>query len=154
MDKQARDRLRALTDVPRNGSPVAFVASLQRNELRALLDALDAAEQRAEAAERDAARDGAGWQRIQTAPRDGRGLLLSWGQDGVSQAKYVPGIPHPWLFIDTNDGITWMLNRSIDGPGGPSHWMPMPAPWRPARSLDAAIDAERGDQASEGGGNG
>ncbi len=49
MDKQARDRLRALTDVPRNGSPVAFVASLQRNELRALLDALDAAE-------RDAAR--------------------------------------------------------------------------------------------------
>ena len=56
MDKQARDRLRALTDVPRNGSPVAFVASLQRNELRALLDALDAAEQRAEAAERDAVR--------------------------------------------------------------------------------------------------
>lgn len=66
------------------------------------------------------------WQPIATAPRDGSNLLLRFGLDGVSQGKFVPGLPHPWKFIDTNDGITWLVNHAIDGPGGPSHWMPMP----------------------------
>lgn len=66
------------------------------------------------------------WRPIATAPHDGRSVLLKFGQDGVSQGMYVPGLPHPWKFIDTNDGITWMVNHAVDGPGGPSHWQPMP----------------------------
>ncbi|WP_109479140.1 hypothetical protein [Paraburkholderia sp. C35] len=66
------------------------------------------------------------WQPIATAPRDGSNILIKFGSDGVSQAKYTPGWAWPWIFIDTNDGITWMINRAVDGPGGPSHWMPMP----------------------------
>lgn len=46
----------------------------------------------------------AGWLPIATAPRDGKNLLLRFGEDGVSQGKYIPGLPHPWLFIDTSDG--------------------------------------------------
>lgn len=68
------------------------------------------------------------WQPIKTAPRDGRNILLRFGSDGVSQGKFVPGLPHPWKFIDTNDGVSWLVNHSVDGPGGPSHWMPMPMP--------------------------
>lgn len=67
------------------------------------------------------------WNAISTAPRDGSNILIRFGSDGVSQAKYIIGLPHPWQFIDTNDGITWVINHAIDGPGGPSHWMPMPA---------------------------
>jgi len=66
------------------------------------------------------------WQPIEVAPRDGRPLLLRFGSDGVSQGNYVPGIPRPWKFIDTNDGITWIINYAIDGPGGPSRFKLMP----------------------------
>lgn len=67
-----------------------------------------------------------GWQPIKTAPRDGRNILVRFGQDGASQAKYIPGLPRPWQFIDTNNGISWMVNAAADGAGGPSCWMPMP----------------------------
>lgn len=80
---------------------------------------------------------------IATAPRDGTNIRLFFGQDGVSQGKYVAGLPHPWQFIDTNDGITWLINHAVDAPGGPSHWAPMevkrhecplpPAGWRCTR---------------------
>src|SRR6185437_10781057 len=53
-------------------------------------------------------------------------ILIRFGRDGVSQAKYVPGTPHPWKFIDTNDGITWLINHAVDTEYGPTHWMPMP----------------------------
>lgn len=67
------------------------------------------------------------WRPIETAPRDGSNILLRFGIDGVSQGKFIPGRrPHPWQFIDTQDGMDWLLNYSVDGPGGPSHWMPMP----------------------------
>jgi hypothetical protein len=67
------------------------------------------------------------WRPIATAPRDGRSVVLRFGQDGVSQGKFVAGLPRPWKFIDTNDGITWLVNHAVDGPGGPSHWQPMPS---------------------------
>lgn len=66
------------------------------------------------------------WQPIATAPRDGTNILIRFGRDGVSQAKYVPGTPHPWKFIDTNDGITWLVNHAVDSEYGPTHWMPLP----------------------------
>lgn len=67
------------------------------------------------------------WLSIRYAPRDGTNILLRFGKDGVSQGYFVPGVPHPWRFIDTNDGITWLINSAVDGMGGPSHFMPMPA---------------------------
>lgn len=67
------------------------------------------------------------WLPISCAPRDGQNILIRFGRDGVSQAKYVPGVPHPWKFIDTNDGITWLINGAHDDEYGPSHWMPMPS---------------------------
>lgn len=65
------------------------------------------------------------WQPIKTAPRDGTNILIAFGQDGVSQAKYVVGLGM-WQFLDTNDGVTWMVNHAKDALGGPSHWMTMP----------------------------
>lgn len=80
------------------------------------------------------------WQPIKTAPRDGANILLAWGQDGVSQGHYVPGLQgtHPWKFIDTNDGITWIINHAVDGPAGPTHWMPMPK-WARRASAGVAV---------------
>jgi hypothetical protein len=80
------------------------------------------------------------WQPIETAPRDGTNILIRFGRDGVSQAKYVPGTPHPWKFIDTNDGITWIINHAVDTEYGPTHWMPMPdAAPRPHKAATAAM---------------
>lgn len=66
------------------------------------------------------------WQLMATAPRDGTNILIRFGSDGVSQAKYVPGVPHPWKFIDSQDGVTWMINHAVDTEYGPTHWMPLP----------------------------
>lgn len=68
----------------------------------------------------------AGWLPIKGAPRDGTNILLRFGQDGVSQGAFVPGLAHPWKFIDTQDGITWLINFAVDGPGGPSHFKRLP----------------------------
>jgi hypothetical protein len=74
------------------------------------------------------------WRPIKSAPRDGSNILLRFGVDGVSQGKFVlGGVTHPWKFIDTNDGITWLVNHAVDGPGGPSDWQPLPSAIRPAR---------------------
>lgn len=73
------------------------------------------------------------WQPMDTAPRDGSNILIRFGRDGVSQAKYVSGTPHPWKFIDTNDGITWLINHAVDNEYGPTDWMPLPA--APVRAL-------------------
>jgi hypothetical protein len=67
------------------------------------------------------------WMPIASAPRDGTNILLRFGSDGVSQGKFVAGSPYPWKFIDTSDGITWLVNHSRDGGAGPSHWMPLPS---------------------------
>jgi hypothetical protein len=74
------------------------------------------------------ASEGQAWQPIATAPRDGSNILIRFGRDGISQAKYVAGTPHPWKFIDTNDGITWLINHAVDTEYGPTHWMPLPPP--------------------------
>lgn len=77
------------------------------------------------------------WQSMTTAPRDGTNILLRFGADGASQGKFVPGSPYPWKFIDTNDGITWLVNHARDGVPGPTHWMAMPS-----ADLHAAIAAK------------
>jgi hypothetical protein len=63
------------------------------------------------------------WRPIATAPRNGREVLIRFGIDGrPSQAKYIEGLPYPWKYLDTNDGVQWLVNYTKDGPGGPSHW--------------------------------
>ncbi len=111
--------------------PIAFdmagkdeAKAIQRH-VRSMLNAR-AAVSPATADER-AAFEGGPWQPIATAPRDGSNILIAFGQDGASMAKYVPGVPHPWKFIDTNDGITWLVNHAVDTEYGPTHWMPIPA---------------------------
>lgn len=78
------------------------------------------------------------WEPIATAPRDGANILLRFGEDGVSQGKFIlGGVSHPWKFIDTNDGITWLVNHAVDGPGGPSHWQPLPSTIRGVAPVEA-----------------
>jgi hypothetical protein len=88
------------------------------------------------------------WLPIESAPRDGSNILIRFGRDGVSQAKYVAGTPFPWKFIDTHDGITWMINTARDGEYGPSHWMPLPSAVGPepdprASSATASDNADK-----------
>ena len=64
-------------------------------------------------------------QPIKSAPRDGTTILVWFGKDGVSQARYVPHETHPWEFID-KQGDSWIINYAIDGLGGPSHWAAIP----------------------------
>lgn len=81
------------------------------------------------------------WLPIASAPRDGSNVLIRFGQDGVSQSKYIAGEPHPWVFVDRHsDNVSWILNSAVDGPGGPSHWQPMP---------DAALVISAQDAADE-----
>lgn len=70
------------------------------------------------------------WKPIAQAPRDGTMVLLRFGEDGVSQGKYLTtpalnGATRPWLIVDENHG-EWFINRMVDGPGGPSHYADIP----------------------------
>lgn len=82
------------------------------------------------------------WQPIKTAPRDGTNILLAWGQDGVSQGHYVPGLPRPWKFIDTNDGVTWLINFAVDNEYGPTEWHPMPKRTRAAPGVETGAEEQ------------
>jgi hypothetical protein len=67
------------------------------------------------------------WRPIATAPRDNTIILVRFGQDGVAQARHSgrTDVRTPWEFIDVQEGCL-TVNYAVDGPGGPSHWMPMP----------------------------
>jgi hypothetical protein len=67
------------------------------------------------------------WLPIATAPRDGQSILIRFWQDGRYLGKFIPGSCYPWFFVETDDDGQWFPNRAVDGPGGPSHWMPIPA---------------------------
>lgn len=70
-----------------------------------------------------------GWQPIETAPKDGRFLLLFGPEGGVApDGEY--GVP--WWCV-ANWGPTW--NGLLDWSSGddqpplkPTHWMPLPEP--------------------------
>jgi len=102
-------------------SDVRLYAAARARVAREALDALAAPALPPVGEKKDA------WQPMATAPRDGTNILLRWGSDGVSQGKYIPGLPHPWQFIDTNDGITWLINHAVDTIYGPTNWQPMPS---------------------------
>ena len=58
------------------------------------------------------------WQPIETAPKDGRAVLvLDTGAILISQ------------WVDDEDGIGWWDNGLMEPP--PTHWMPLPDPPKP-----------------------
>lgn len=88
-------------------------------------------------------------QPIDTAPRDGRLIVLHFGQDVTTVGRWSPmayDLPsaYPWQIVDRQtaaDGSgDLFVNRCVDGPGGPSHWSPLPGYDRPG---DAAIRDSR-----------
>ena len=84
---------------------------------------------------------GRAWPPIATAPRDGRTMLIRFSSDGpVSQAKYIEGLPYPWKFLDTNDGVLWQISYAKEGPGGPTEWMSLTGP-----TIERAAAAEPGE---------
>ena len=75
------------------------------------------------------------WQPIETAPKDGQLITLCWfdGEDGpfdtcsmmwghIQRNGLFPGKIGMW--VSSNGAVTW----NDDGDGGPTHWMPLPAP--------------------------
>jgi hypothetical protein len=77
------------------------------------------------------------WRPIETAPRDGRHILLRMGSETVTLGWWDPnaknGLRYPWQFVDTGMLGTGYVNGSginsiIDGRGGgPTHWRPLPS---------------------------
>lgn len=77
------------------------------------------------------------WQPIETAPKDGTVVLLT-DSSFVAAGFYASwGTRHPWRFIDsTSEAITCCCDHEepgrifsngwMDGPDGPTHWMPLP----------------------------
>ncbi len=70
------------------------------------------------------------WQEIDSAPKDGRPLRLSWFEGGVLQEWFLmkwdanaenglfPGIKGMWVAIDGS--FTWNDHPTLGG--GPTHW--------------------------------
>jgi hypothetical protein len=71
------------------------------------------------------------WQPIETAPKDGTLIMLSWHEGGEMQECFVmqwgriqsnglfPGKIGMWVAPDRS--MTW----NDDGDGGPTHWAPL-----------------------------
>lgn len=65
------------------------------------------------------------WLPIEGAPRDGRLILIRFGSDWESKARWCDRPDYPWQFAD-NSGSGLFINYAKDGPGGgPSHWRPI-----------------------------
>ncbi len=69
------------------------------------------------------------WQTIDSAPHDGRTIQLAFGEDWVTIGRWRGDeFPHPWEFVDRNNGAL-IINNAIEGVGGPTHWdEPAPHP--------------------------
>ncbi len=65
------------------------------------------------------------WQPIETAPKDGRRIIVScdgrvrtayWTDNGEARR------PKPYWYYDSAMGVKWVRNNP------PTHWMPLPEP--------------------------
>jgi len=74
------------------------------------------------------------WRTIESAPRDGRIVYLTWMEGGVPQEIWpmqwghiqknglFPGVTGMWIAPDGS--VTW---NEADPAGAPTHWRPTPA---------------------------
>jgi hypothetical protein len=75
------------------------------------------------------------WQPIETAPKDGRPIRLTWMEGDEPQEIWTmqwahiqknglfPGVVGMW--VTPCGGITW---NADNGAGGPTHWQPLQEP--------------------------
>lgn len=70
------------------------------------------------------------WQPIETAPRDGRNLLL-WDADSQSHEIALWSEPHQLWAIDYTDSMPPSAHAKVSPSNTcyvPTHWMPLPTP--------------------------
>ena len=72
------------------------------------------------------------WRPIETAPKDGREVLLFWPFNAFGTPTVDTGA---WLKIPSYTEH-WCRNRRPMFGGDPSHWMPLPEPPDAARSTE------------------
>ena len=75
----------------------------------------------------------AGWQSIETAPKDGTLILVNFGIKGVravswdspfhDEATEENGV---WCVDDDKHGPYGLRGYNVDGPTAPTHWMKLP----------------------------
>jgi hypothetical protein len=71
------------------------------------------------------------WQPIETAPRDGTRILVSFGDMGVWQVSWTEPAYDDWMIwcVDDNKHGPYALRGyAATGPRAPTHWQPLPAP--------------------------
>lgn len=75
------------------------------------------------------------WQPIETAPKDGTLILISFGEKGVRAVSW----DSPWADPVTLENGIWCVDDDKHGPyplrgyndvgyNAPTHWMPLPEP--------------------------
>jgi len=81
------------------------------------------------------------WQPIETAPTNGRSVLLALSSKHVTVGRWEPQQFHktPRPYWSTERG--WLFGISWDRKNQPTHWMPLPDPPRDACPFCAAGDS-------------
>lgn len=73
------------------------------------------------------------WQPIETAPRDGTVILLTYADDVLVGAWDAGESRYPWKYLDAEwrrgKGLVPFMNGLASH--APTHWMPLPAPPAP-----------------------
>ncbi|HUB92154.1 MAG TPA: hypothetical protein VMA74_20690 [Dyella sp.] len=77
------------------------------------------------------------WKPMESAPRDGRVILLRWGNDAITPGFWVGEFgdkpescgAFPWAFIDADstEQNAYILNQAADNEYGPTQWAPYSA---------------------------
>lgn len=71
------------------------------------------------------------WQPIEIAPKDGTGILVSFGTMGIWLVSWEEPANCDWSIWCTDDnkhGPYALRGYSDEGPRSPTHWMPLPKP--------------------------
>lgn len=75
------------------------------------------------------------WQPIETAPKDGTLILISFGEKGVRAVSWDSPWDDPvtfengiWCVDDDKHGPYPLRGYNEDGYNAPTHWMPLPNP--------------------------
>lgn len=72
------------------------------------------------------------WQPIETAPKDGRDILVSFGSMGIWLVFWADPFgddaPTLWCVDDNKHGPYPLRGYSFEGECAPTHWMPLPEP--------------------------